>query len=285
MNNTKQFSINENLHALSLKDTLEILKNIKQLPKKHLGQNFLVDKNIVQKSIQLSNVNAGDKVVEVGPGLGTLTRALLATGCHVYAIEFDRALFEYLQSTFSDIKNFNVFCGNAVDFPTAGFDSDTQLYKVVANLPYNISTPWFDAILSKNNLPDTITVMLQKEAALRLTSLHGSKHYSAISIFLNSAYACDTMFSVARSSFSPMPKVDSVILHLKKKREVKRFSIQSKEMIRKVFTQRRKQLLSLIKLYLPEKEEMYLQMIKKFNLAMTVRAEDCPIEFWQDVYL
>ena len=82
----------QQLHALSLKDTLEILNTLKQSPKKHLGQNFLVDKNIVRKSLQLANVLAGDNIVEVGPGLGTLTRELLATGCNVFAVEFDKFL-------------------------------------------------------------------------------------------------------------------------------------------------------------------------------------------------
>ena len=273
----------QQLHALSLKDTLEILNTLKQSPKKHLGQNFLVDKNIVRKSLQLANVSAGDNIVEVGPGLGTLTRELLATGCNVFAVEFDKFLFEYLQSTFKNLKNFNIFYGNAVEFPTAGFDSDTKNFKVVANLPYNISTPWFDAILSHTNLPETITVMLQKEAALRLTSDHGSKHFSAISIFLNSAYDVVTIFPVARSSFSPMPKVDSAILHLKKRHSVKIFSSHTKDLIRKIFTQRRKQLLSLVKNFAPEELDQFTRLLENFQLSPTSRPEECPITFWQNL--
>ena len=162
--------------------TCEILRELGHNPSKKLGQNFLVDSNIVRKSLELAEVSEGDYVVEVGPGLGTLTGALLERGAKVFAVELDKKLFAHLRSYFAGNANLNLVNADAVDFPLAALPAEVRNFKIVANLPYAISTPWLDAVLS-GKLPSKMSLMLQKEAALRFSAKNSSGEYSPISIF------------------------------------------------------------------------------------------------------
>ena len=152
---------------LSPSSTRELLGLLGHEPKRFLGQNFLVDGNIVRKSLELAGVQAGDAVVEVGPGLGTLTGALLAAGAEVWAVEKDRNLHLHLEESLlpSSQGRLHLLEGDAVEQPLAGIPAERALagFKVVANLPYAISTPWMDAVLS-GPLPSRMVLMLQQEA-------------------------------------------------------------------------------------------------------------------------
>lgn len=226
--------------------TSELLKEIDHEPVKKLGQNFLVDSNIVRKSLELAEVSEGEYVVEVGPGLGTLTGALLERGAKVFAVELDKKLFGYISRTFQNNANLNIINADAVDFPRAALPKDTQDFKIVANLPYAISTPWLDEILS-GNLPKAMSLMLQKEAAQRFVAAKDSKEFSPISIFLNCAYKVKTMHKVSASCFYPRPKVDSALLALERLENPYIFEAQTKSIIRKIFSRRRKQISSIVK--------------------------------------
>jgi 16S rRNA (adenine1518-N6/adenine1519-N6)-dimethyltransferase len=137
---------------LSPSDTRELLVRLGHEPKQFLGQNFLVDGNIVRKSLELAGVGPGDVVVEIGPGLGTLTKALLEAGAEVWAVEKDRNLHAHLSETLLKTHvQFHLLEGDAVEQPLAGFNpaltvdqSHPRDFKVVANLPYAIATPWLD---------------------------------------------------------------------------------------------------------------------------------------------
>ena len=269
------------LSSLSHHQTLSLLKQLGANPQKQLGQNFLIDKNIVKKSIQLAQLQPCDNVVEPGPGLGTLTRELLNHGAHVFAVEFDPLLFRFLNEEFKNIPQFEILLGDATKFPLGSFKNFSENFKVIANLPYNISTPWFDAILSQEYLPSSITVMLQKETAYRLTSQHNSKHFSAISIFLLSAYQPEEIFPVSRSCFHPAPRVDSVILHLKKLTNPITFDPKSKKIIRQIFSHRRKQMGSLLRTFCPEFQYNIAKLLQQNNFSLSSRPEQIPITLWQ----
>ena len=173
---------------LSPSQTTELLRELEHAPVKKLGQNFLVDSNIVRKSLELADVREGDNVVEVGPGLGTLTGALLGRGANVYAVELDRTLFAFLSKHFEGRERLNLINADAVDFPLAALPEEKAAdFKIVANLPYAISTPWLDRVLS-GPLPKAMSLMLQKEAALRFSARRDSGEYSPISICLGEAY-------------------------------------------------------------------------------------------------
>ncbi len=231
----------------NLSKTRELLAEISHSPKKWLGQNFLIDGNIVRKSLEMADVVPADVVVEVGPGLGTLTTTLLQAGAFVFAVERDATLAAHLRERVSPNfpKNFDLLEADAMDFPLGAFPRSSfsnAPFKIVANLPYAISTPWMDAVLESENLPTTLVLMLQKEAAERFSAAAGTKNFGALSIFLDAAYERFSGHKVPAQCFFPPPKVDSFLLHLKLKNSPKKFAAGTKKLIREIFSLRRKQI-------------------------------------------
>lgn len=233
---------------LSPSQTRQLLETLQHHPRKALGQNFLIDGNIVRKSLHLAGLAKGDVVVEVGPGLGTLTEAMLDAGCIVHAVELDDTLAHHLKARFGDLPQdrFTLLTGDAVTFPCAGLADPGAAFKVVANLPYAITSPWLESLLARA-LPTEMVLMMQKEAASRVTASHGSKAFGAVSIFIGAAYDRIGTYGVSRSCFFPVPGVDSVLLHLRLKDTPYRFSSSTRERIRNLFTHRRKQIGNLLR--------------------------------------
>jgi 16S rRNA (adenine1518-N6/adenine1519-N6)-dimethyltransferase len=266
---------------LSPKQTRELLESLGHRPRRPLGQNFLIDGNIVRKSLQLAGIAKGDRVVEVGPGLGTLTEAMLDAGCTVHAVELDSRLSEHLRQTLAKTRpeHFHLVEGDAVKFPRAGLASQGS-FKVVANLPYAITTPWMEALLEEP-LPAAMVLMMQKEAADRITAQPGSKAYGAISIFMGAAYEKAGIHAVSRSCFYPVPGVDSQLLHLKLKSEPILFCPPARAIVRNLFTQRRKQIGSLA-----QKQPLladWLDTLPAFGCSRTDRPEVIPLEGWLEL--
>lgn len=268
---------------LSPSDTRDLLARLGHSPKRFLGQNFLVDGNIVRKSLALAEVQAGDRVVEVGPGLGTLTTALLEAGAEVWAVEKDRALHAHLAETLGARfrGRFHLLEGDAVEHPLAGLDA-TGDFKIVANLPYAIATPWLDAVLS-GPLPGRMVLMLQQEAAQRYVAQPGSKSFGAISIFLQSAYAIAPGHKVAAACFHPRPEVESHLLHVVRRPEPFLFSAPVRELIRACFQQRRKQLGALLRSRRPELAPDVRGLLARHGLTEKARPEETPIRCWQEL--
>lgn len=268
---------------LSPSATRELLVSLGHLPKRALGQNFLVDGNIVRKSLELAHVGPTDHVVEVGPGLGTLSRALLETGAHVWAVEHDRHLAEHLRQTlaveFAD--RFNLTEADAMDLPRAALPAElADRFKVVANLPYAISTPWLDAILG-GPLPERLVLMLQLEAAQRYAATPGTKQFGAISVFLQSAYTIAPGHKVASTCFYPRPDVESYLLNLVRRPDPFRFDPTVKQVIRACFQQRRKQIGSLLRHLLPDGGKLWLNTVAPSGVTPLTRPEAVPVLAWQ----
>jgi 16S rRNA (adenine1518-N6/adenine1519-N6)-dimethyltransferase len=262
--------------------TRELLTRLGHQPKRFLGQNFLVDGNIVRKSLDLAGIVAGDTVVEIGPGLGTLTSALLTAGADVWAVEKDRCLHEHLTTTLAVEfpQTLHLIEGDAVELPLAGLNATTTpSFKVVANLPYAIATPWMDSILS-GPLPLRMVLMLQQEAAQRYSASPGSKQFSAISIFLQAAYDLAPGHKVPAACFHPRPDIESYLLHLVRKPEAFVFSRETKQLIRSCFQQRRKQIGSLLRERLPDQGQTWLQLLTAAGLGPQARPEDIPVALW-----
>ena len=264
--------------AFSPSHTRDLLQSLGHTPRKPLGQNFLIDGNIVRKSIDLAGVVTGDAVVEVGPGLGTLTGALLQAGARVWAVELDPTLAAHLRTTLG--TNIDLLEGDAVDYPLANLrePADQAAFKVVANLPYAITSPWMEGVLS-GPLPQRMVLMMQKEAADRLTAVPGSKQFSAIAIFLQSAFESPARHSVSRQCFHPVPGVDSVLLVLNRRAQPLRFEPATRTAIRRLFGQRRKQVGSLVRGH-PELER-WLEHAAALGVRPTDRAEAIPLPAWQ----
>lgn len=263
---------------LSPSQTRQLLEELGHHPRKALGQNFLIDGNIVRKSLSLAGVAAGDRVVEVGPGLGTLTEALLDAGCSVHAVELDETLVQHLKARFGDLPQdrFTLLTGDAVTFPCAGLADTGDAFKVVANLPYAITSPWLESLLS-TALPTEMVLMMQKEAAARVTASHGSKAFGAVSIFIGAAYDRIGTYGVSRACFYPVPGVDSVLLHLRRKDTPYRFSPGTRERIRNLFTHRRKQIGNLLRD--PELLEDWIAAAPG-TFSASSRPEDIPTASW-----
>ncbi len=269
---------------LSANETRDLLARLSHMPKKWLGQNFLIDGNIVRKSLELGEVKSGDTVVEVGPGLGTLTRTLLCAGADLHAVEADRTMHFHLTESLLPRfpKTFHLKEGDAVDFPRAGLtDATDGSFKVIANLPYAISTPWMDAICAGPH-PSMMVLMLQREAAERLTAEVGSGHWSAVTAQVHLAFEKIKVHPVPAQSFNPPPKVDSCLLVLRRRPDARRLSPRARVVARMLFTQRRKQVGSAAKKLFPDAPDVaaWLADLPRYGLTSLARPETIPAEAW-----
>ncbi|MDB6165468.1 MAG: rsmA [Lacunisphaera sp.] len=288
---------------LSPSATRELLGRLNHQPKRFLGQNFLVDGNIVRKSLELAGVQTGDTIVEIGPGLGTLTAALLETGAEVWAVEKDRQLHAHLLETLAPNQpRLHLLEGDAMEHPLAGlFELESGRtrpagpvkrgegapamgdFKIVANLPYAISTPWMDAVLS-GPLPARMVLMLQQEAAQRYMTGPGSKQFGAISIFVQSAFEPASGHKVGAACFFPQPDVDSYLLNLVRRPVPFTFPPDIKTVIRACFQQRRKQIGSTLRgKVAPEKLAAWLERLGAASLGPSARPEQIPVAQWQEL--
>lgn len=268
---------------LTPKATRELLNSLGHSPKRFLGQNFLVDGNIVRKSLELANVSSTDQVVEVGPGLGTLTSALLETGAEVWAVEKDAVLAAHLRATLGvqHRGRLHLLEADAVEQPIAAIaDDQAPDFKIVANLPYAISTPWMDAVLA-GPLPQRMVLMLQQEAAQRYVASPGTKQFGAISIFVQSAFAADKGHKVPASCFYPAPDIESYLLNLVRRETPFVFPAPVKRLVREVFQQRRKQIGALLRDKLPDRGAEWIALLPEAGLDHRARPEQIPISLWQ----
>jgi len=219
---------------------------------KSLGQNFLIDENVLDAIISGAKINENSYVLEVGPGFGTLTQKLCMNAKKVVSVEIDETAIPILKDNLKDFDNLTVINNDILKTDINALADeyfDGKSVNVCANLPYYITTPVITALL-KPSLPITdITVMVQKEVAERLAAKPGSKAYGAISVMVGFYAETKLLITVPPSAFIPQPKVSSAVIRLKK-REKPPVEVKSEEMYFKVvkaaFAQRRKTLLNSI---------------------------------------
>lgn len=220
-----------------------LLEQMGAHPKKRFSQNFLIDGNVIRKIADLADIKPGDEVVEIGPGPGALTEELLSRGARVIAIEKDTTWADSLSRLEGDLTVIadDVLECNLELLVRGWLKGDKA--KLVANLPYNITTPILTGIAPLASLFSDVIVMVQEEVARRFTSPPGSREYGSITLFLNFWSEVKYGFKVKNSSFYPSPKVDSALIQLKLK-PAPLIQNQDKffEMTRKAFGQRRKML-------------------------------------------
>jgi len=267
----------------------EIKKKYGIQPIKSLGQNFIIDKNIIDKIIEKSNIGKGDLVIEIGPGIGVLTAAAAEKAAKVVAIEIDEHLIPVLKETLSEYNNIEVINNDILKTDLGRIleqnkEINGQIIegvKILGNLPYYITTPIIMKILEDRVPVDSITVMLQKEVADRIKAEPGSKTYGALSVAVQ--YYC-TVTHVANASkevFVPRPKVDSTVIRLDLRKE-QPFSLNDEEtffaVVKAGFGQRRKTLLnSLAGIYGLTKDEVGA-IITNAGIDPTRRAETLQLQ-------
>ena len=269
---------------LSPSETTALLDKLDHLPKKKLGQNFLIDGNIVDKSIQLADLPPSGNVVEIGPGLGTLTRKLLESGQTVHAVELDQRLADNLENKETEaIKNKQLIItkGDAVKHPLGSLPETTDQYSIVANLPYAISSAWLESVLNTGRLPIRMVLMMQKEAVERIWANPGTKEYHALSIFISNAYEFTEKHQVSRKCFYPSPAVDSMLIRMDLSENYFLFPKIVRVLIRKIFTQRRKQLGSLAKKEDPVIGQIIFEWLDSINQPYSSRPEQISAEQWK----
>lgn len=217
--------------------------------KKQYGQNFLSDPALLDRIADVCDWQPGDMALEIGPGAGTLTRAIARRASQVLSIEIDQRLAPLLEETLSGCENVRLFFGDALKT-----DLDALMrseldwegpYKLVANLPYYITTPLIMHVLEDCARVDELVIMVQKEVGERLTAAPGSKAYGAVTVMVQYAARGERAFDVGRRAFTPPPEVDSTILHLlpyaKRPHQAKN-DATLRRVVKAAFSQRRKTL-------------------------------------------
>ena len=182
-------------------------------PRKALGQNFLVDNNIINKILRAAAIDTHDNVLEIGPGRGALTELLSEKAGRLVAVEFDRDLAAFLRDQFTDFSQVTI---HEQDVLKVDFEAllGNELFKVVANLPYNISTPVLFRLLEQRSRFTKIVVMLQKEVGDRLAASPDCSDYGILTVLFRLLFDVKREFSVPPGCFFPPPKVDSVVISL-----------------------------------------------------------------------
>lgn len=254
---------------MSMASIKQELKEYGLVLRKGWGQHFLVDRNILNKVIRTAQIEKGDVVLEVGPGLGEMTLALARQAKQVISIEIDPKLVELLKKKLVDFPNINVVERDVLtlDFKKI-FTQLSQRIKVVANLPYQISTPLLFHFIEAKEVFSTLTLMLQREVAERMVASSGSKAYGPLSIFVQLFSELSICFLVKPSAFFPPPKVESAVIHMTW-REKPLVKLEEEKWFRKVvrgcFGYRRKTLINALKhsgLSLPRDVEAKMEKIE-----------------------
>ena len=182
-------------------------------PTKKLGQNFLTDKTVIKRIINSAELSSEDLIIEIGPGKGALTGRIAAIVKKIYAIEKDNFLFGELEQKYASLDNLILINEDALKIDFSSF-KDKEKLKFIANLPYNITSPVLSRLTENRNLFSTIIIMIQKEVGDRIASKPGNKIYGSLSVMIQSFFDVTHLFTVPPGSFSPKPKVDSVVIKL-----------------------------------------------------------------------
>ena len=265
--------------------TSEVLNKFGISAQKRYGQNFLIDANILEKIVASAGITKEDTVLEIGPGIGTLTQYLAEAAKQVICVEIDKNMIPVLEYTLADFDNVTVINQDILkaDIVNILKENGAESAKVVANLPYYITTPIIMELLEKDLPIESITVMIQKEVAERMQTGPGSKDYGALSLAVAFYSNAEVKMTVSPNCFIPRPNVDSAVIRLDKLKEPAVKVNNKSEMFRIIkgaFEQRRKTLtnaLSHSSAYKTDKkniENALLEMGKNIN----IRGEELTLE-------
>lgn len=271
---------------MNLREETEfILKKYGLRANKKLGQNFLINEDIIEQIIEKADVNKEDVIIEIGPGLGSLTAKLLENAQKVIAIELDSNMSKILKERFSLYGNFELIENDVLKVNLMEIVQKYDSVKVVANLPYYITTPIIMKLLEDKLKLKSITVMVQKEVGERFCANPNSKEYGAITISINYYTTPEIIIYVPKENFEPMPEVDSCVIKLDI-REVPPVSVKNEKeffnLIKAGFSQRRKTINNSLASMGRSKEEVKT-VLEKLKIDSKLRAENLSIEQFADI--
>ena len=260
------------------------LKNKNFNFKKSFGQNFIVDKNIIDNIIKFSLVDKDTMVIEIGPGAGSLTTALAESSKSVLCYEIDDSLKVVLSDSLKNFDNVDIIYQ---DFLKANVSETLKKYNydklyVIANLPYYITTPIITKIIEDKLNVDKIVIMVQKEVGDRLKAQPGSKDYNSLSIYISYYFNVKKLMDVSRNVFLPKPNVDSIVIELSKKENKYKLKNENVffKLVRDSFVQKRKTLRNNLKAY---DLNIIEKVLNKYGYDLSVRAENLSIDVFVDI--
>ena len=270
----------------SRKETVLLLNHYKLQANKSFGQNFLIDDDVIDGIIESANISKKDLVIEIGPGLGTLTSKLLENANKVIAVEIDNKMGEVISDRFRMYNNLQIINEDILKIDlNAIIENEKQedgKVKIVANLPYYISTPIIMKLLEERLNIDEIVVMVQKEVADRLTAKPGTKLSGAITYAVDYYAEAEPVLNVGRDCFIPAPKVDSEVIKLKLRKQPKVEVNNEKELFKLIklnFTQRRKTLINvLVNSGMVKSKEVAMKIFDELEFDYGVRGETLNLE-------
>lgn len=251
--------------------------------KKKYGQNFITDKNLINKIVSLVPITKNDLVIEVGPGDGALTLSLVNLAGQVLIYEIDNQLEDILNDKLNNYDNYDL---TIADFLDVDIKKDISKYQYnniifVSNLPYYITTPIIKKFINNDVICDYMVLMVQKEVADRFCAKVGDKDYGSLTVFLNAYYDIKREINVSRKLFRPVPNVDSAVVVMTKKNEI---NVINKDkfmvLVKDSFQFKRKTLRNNLKGYDVAKIEIIL---KKYGFDLSSRAEEISVDIFIDI--
>ena len=252
--------------------------------KKSLGQNFLIDKNIIHNIVDKADIDKNTLVIEIGPGGGALTKEIVPLCGKAILYEADVRLETFLKDLLCEYDNFSLIFG---DFLKADLKVDLQdnIYDrvyVIANLPYYITTSIIMKFINDGVLPDKMVIMVQKEVADRFVASVGSRNYGSFTVFLNYYYDIVRLFDVSRNCFKPRPNVDSTVVEMKLKKN--NYNVKDINLFRKIvrdsFAMKRKNLRNNLRNY---DLNVIEKVLKRYGFFLTDRAEQLELNIFVDI--
>jgi 16S rRNA (adenine1518-N6/adenine1519-N6)-dimethyltransferase len=249
-------------------------------PSRALGQNFLADPNTARRIVRLAAVNAGDTVIEVGPGLGSLTLALVEAGARVVAVELDRHVLAALESNLGDTSSVEIVNADALTVDWDTLIADGHTVAMVANLPYNIATPMVIRALETTSRIERFLVMVQREVGERLAAVPRTKSYGAVTVKVAYYGSASVVGLVPANVFIPKPNVESALVEIVRHSRPP-VSVADPEamfaLVRAGFATRRKMLRQSLKGVLGDAT---IEVIERAGLLPTARAEELDLTAW-----
>ncbi len=268
------------------KNTIEILQKYNFVFQKRFGQNFLVDTRILEKIISAADITKDDCVLEIGPGIGTMTQYLCENAKKVIAVEIDNSLIPILEDTLSEYDNVQVINDDILKVDINKLvdeQNDGRPIKVVANLPYYITTPIIMGLFESHVPINSITIMVQKEVADRMQEGPGSKDYGALSLAVQYYAKPQIVTNVPANCFMPRPNVGSAVIRLTKHKEVP-VNVKDEKLMFKIirasFNQRRKTLQNSVcnSGELNFTKDQVVKTLEEMGLSVTIRGEAMSLE-------
>lgn len=255
-----------------------ILEELELHPARKKGQNFLVDTNMRDFLLRTAAPQAGERILEIGAGLGALTMPLAENGCLLTAVEIDERLADFLRERLADFPNSSVICDDACDLDSSDLMGGDDDYRCLANLPYSAATPILMRLIKSDCRPRELYILLQEEVADRLVAECGNKQYGAVTVQTHLLYNTRKLRRLPPTVFYPTPEVNSAFVHLSRRpsRECPDETVYDLacRLAKKVFGQRRKQSLKILKdEYDSERIEQAFQTLA---IGKDARAENIP---------